>query len=221
MGIRMPTILQKSCDSKSQQQSFFTPGIQDRSQQGSDFDRLVNTYKKEISIELKKRIEDEAPLQIKEFRSKGRFPEDLFDEYNHPTDHDSDGQEHPLSVSFATQHHRQRCTMMTNDQVIGDFAAAFSTTDGSAAVQENERSEHADEVRWRDQTLSDNAKYELKLTKAAGRSVDDPRELLSSDLVDGKLPHNILSAIAKLRGECKAFVSARCMRSMNDPGFKD
>ena len=98
--------------------------------------------------------------------------------------------------------------MMTNDQVIGDFAAAFSTTDGSAAVQENERSEHADEVRWRDQTLSDNAKYESKLTKAAGRSVDDPRELLSSDLVDGKLPHNILSAIAKLQGECRAFVSA-------------
>ena len=25
----------------------------------------------------------------------------------------------------------------------------------------------------------------------------------------------------KLRGECKAFVSARCMRSMDDPGFKD
>ena len=37
--------------------------------------------------------------------------------------------------------------MMTNDQVIGDFAAAFSTSNGSAAVRENERSKHADEVR--------------------------------------------------------------------------
>ena len=67
MGITMPTILQKSCDSKSQQQSFFIPGIQDKSQQGPDFDRLVDTYKKEISIGLKKQSEDEAPLQIKEF----------------------------------------------------------------------------------------------------------------------------------------------------------
>ena len=50
--------------------------------------------------------------------------------------------------------------------------------------------------------------YEATLTKAAGRSLDGPRELLSSDPQDGKLPQNILSAIAKLQGECKAFVSA-------------
>ena len=35
MGIRMPTILQKSCDSKSLQKAFFIPGIFDTSQQGS------------------------------------------------------------------------------------------------------------------------------------------------------------------------------------------
>ena len=79
MGIRILTILQKSCNSKSQQQSFSIPGIQDRSQQGPDFDRLVDIYKREISIELKKQIVDEAPLQMKEFLFKGWFSENLFD----------------------------------------------------------------------------------------------------------------------------------------------
>jgi hypothetical protein len=45
-------------------------------------------------------MEDKAPLQIKEFQFKGQFPEDLFDNYNHPTDHYSDRQEHPHSVSL-------------------------------------------------------------------------------------------------------------------------
>ena len=221
MGIRMPTILQKSCDSKSLQKAFFVPGILDSSQQGPDFDRIVATYKKQVTVELKKQIEDEAPLQIKEFRRKGRFIEESFDDYNHPTDHDSDGQEHPLSVSFALQHHRQRCTMLTNEQVIGDFAAAFSGADEPATAQENARNERADEMRWRDQILNENASYESKLVKAAGRSLDDPPELLRSDLQDGQLPNHILSSIAKLRGECKSFVLARCVTSKNDPAFKE
>ena len=67
MGIRMPTILQKSYNSKSLQKAFFISGILDSSQQGPDFDRIVATYKKQVTVELKKQIEDEAPLQIKEF----------------------------------------------------------------------------------------------------------------------------------------------------------
>ena len=131
---------------------------------------------------MKKQIEDEAPLQIKEFRRKGRFIEESFDDYNHPTDHDSDGQEHPLSVSFALQHHRQRCTMLTNEQVIGDFAAAFSGADEPATAQENARNERADEMRWRDQILNENASYKSKLVKAAGRLLDDPPELSNCQL---------------------------------------
>ena len=61
-------------------------------------------------------------------------------------------------VLFVTQHHRQRCTMMTTDQVIGDFAADFSFSNGSTAVQENECSEHADKEWWGDKVLSNNAK---------------------------------------------------------------
>ena len=87
---------------------------------------------------------------------------------------------------------------MTNNQVIGDFAAAILTSDGSVTVQENERSKHINEVRWRDQILNNNAKYKAKPTKAAGRSVDEARELLSPNLQDGQLPHHILSAIEKL-----------------------
>jgi hypothetical protein len=67
MGIRMPMILQKSCYSKSLQKAFFIPGILGSSQQGPDFDCIVATYKKQVTVELKKQIEDEAPLQIKEF----------------------------------------------------------------------------------------------------------------------------------------------------------
>ena len=41
------------------------------------------------------------------------------------------------------QHPHQQCTMMTNHQVIGDFAADFSAANEVAAVQKNEHSEHA------------------------------------------------------------------------------
>jgi hypothetical protein len=37
--------------------------------------------------------------------------------------------------------------MMTNNQVISDFTADFSTSNGSATVRENGHSGHADEVR--------------------------------------------------------------------------
>ena len=53
MVIRMPTVLEKACDQKSHQQSFFIPGIMDKSQQGPDVDRIMATYKKELPIELK------------------------------------------------------------------------------------------------------------------------------------------------------------------------
>ena len=43
------------------------------------------------------------------------FLEEEFEEYNHPLDTDSDSVEHPLSESFAKQHHRQRVTIMTTD----------------------------------------------------------------------------------------------------------
>ena len=147
--------------------------------------------------------------------------EELFDEYGHPIDTDSDGQEHPLSPSFALQHHRQRCTNMTNSQVIDDFCAAFSHADGSAAVHESERCARADEIRWRDQTLADNSTHEIQMAKAAGRSADDAADMLESDLVDGRLPPNILTAIAKSGGRCKAFVLARTVTSKSDPQFKD
>ena len=81
---------------------------------------------------------------------------------------------------FAAQHHWQWCTLMSNDQVIGDFAADFSAANGVAAVQKNEHSEHANEVQQCDKTLSNNAKYKAKLTKAASRSIDYPGELLIS-----------------------------------------
>ena len=55
--------------------------------------------------------------------------------------------------------------------------------------------------------------------KAAGRSADDPPEMLARDLVDGKLPLPILNAIAKERGKCKEFVLARLMSKKGDPDF--
>ena len=121
----------------------------DKSQQGPDVDRIMATYKKELPIELKKRLLDEAPLQIKHVRQKGRFLEEEFEEYNHPLDTDSDSVEHPLSESFAKQHHRQRFTIMTNPLVLGDFATAFGATDSSVDVQEGLRNERAIEVTFR------------------------------------------------------------------------
>ena len=44
--LRMPTILQKVCDSKSLQKAFSIPDILCRSQQGPDFEHSVSTYKK-------------------------------------------------------------------------------------------------------------------------------------------------------------------------------
>ena len=204
MVIRMPTVLQKACDQKSHQQSFFIPGIMDKSQQGPDVDRIMATYKKELPIELKKRLLDEAPLQIKHVRQKGRFLEEEFEEYNYPLDTDSDSVEHPLLESFAKQHHRQRFTIMTNPLVLGDFATAFGATDSSADVQEGLRNERAIEVRWRDDVLTKNAKYEMILAKAAGRSMDDAPEDLASDLQEGRLPHQILAEIANKRESVKS-----------------
>ena len=89
--------------------------------------------------------------------------------------------------------------MLTNEQVIGGFAAAFSGADEPATSQENERNEHAHEMRWCDQILNENSSYELKLVvKAAARSLDDPPELLRSNLRDRHLPNHILLSIAKL-----------------------
>ena len=130
---------------------------------------------------MKKRLLDEAPLQIKHVRQKGRFLEEEFEEYNHPLDTDSDSVEHPLSESFAKQHHRQRFTIMTNPLVLGDFATAFGATDSSADVQEGLRNERANEVRWRDDVLTKNGKYEMILAKATGRSMDNTPEDLDSD----------------------------------------
>ena len=45
--------------------------------------------------------------------------------------------------------------------------------------------------------LRKNDAYERTLAKNAGRSHDDPPEMLAGDLQDGLLPHNILSGIAK------------------------
>ena len=42
---------------------------------------------------------------------------------------------------------RQRCTDMTNAQVIGDFAAAFAAADPSSIVQENLLVGRANEIR--------------------------------------------------------------------------
>ena len=84
---------------------------------------------------------------MKEFQCQGCFLEEHVDDYWHLTDTNSNGQEHPLSPSFALQQHRQRCTNMTNSQVIVDFCAAFLHADGSAVVQESERSECASEIR--------------------------------------------------------------------------
>ena len=160
MVIRMPTILQKSRSEKSVRKSFTIPGIIDSSQQGPDVHRIMATFKKDLSIDHKQRLIDEAPMQTKQFRSQGRFTEESFDEYNHPVDTDSDNIEHPLSESFALQHHRQRFTNMTNSQVMGDFTDAFAASDPSAVVQEGVRNEQAKEVRWRDDVLSKNAAYE-------------------------------------------------------------
>lgn len=122
MTIQMPTVLRKSADQNSIQQSFFILGILDRSQQGPDVDRLMGTYKKDLPIERKKRLEAEFPLQLKEWRLKGiRITEDKFEEYDHLIDAESDGIENSLSESFALQHLRQRCSDMTNSRVVGNF----------------------------------------------------------------------------------------------------
>ena len=135
MIIRMPTILQKSSGEKSNRRSFFISGITDSSQQGTNVDRIMATCKKKLRIELKQQLLDEASPQIKEFRNKGKFVEEYFDEFNQPVDTDSAMIEHPLSESFALQHHRQRYTNMTNSQVMGDFTEAFAAADPSAVVQ--------------------------------------------------------------------------------------
>lgn len=67
--------------------------------------------------------------------------------------------------------------------------------------------------------LRKNGAYKFTLAKNAGRLPDDPPEMLDGDLQDGLLPHRILSGIAKERGKCKEFVSARLMNKRNDPEF--
>ena len=59
----------------------FIHGILDRSQQGPGADRMMATYKKELSAELKRQLEQEALLQLKEWWIKGRFTEEIFDDY--------------------------------------------------------------------------------------------------------------------------------------------
>ena len=63
--------------------------------------------------------------------------------------------------------------MLTNNQVIGEFAAAFSGADQPTTAQENAHSECSDEMWRRDQILTENTSYELKLVKGAGRLLDD------------------------------------------------
>ena len=153
MILRKPIVLQKPCSEKNSRRSFFIPGITDSSQQGLDVDCIMATYKKELTIDLKNQLIDEAPLQVKEFRSKGRFVEEYFDEFNHPVDTDTDMAKHPLTTNCAKQHHRQRFTNMTNSQVLGDFTDAFAAADPPAVVQQGLRDEHAEEVCWRDDVL--------------------------------------------------------------------
>ena len=85
----------------------------------------------------------------------------------------SNGIELPLSEAFATQHHRKRATIMTNPQLIGDFAAAQQLTklsDSSILVRENVIASQADEIRWREQVLSKKSESEFR-----GRKIELPR----------------------------------------------
>ena len=66
-----------------------------------------------------------------------------------------------------------------------------------------------------------NNEIERPFAKAAGRSPDDPPEMLVDDLVDGRLPCHILSEITKkLKRKIKAFVKARLMTKKDDTDFK-
>ena len=107
MAIRLPTVLLKSSDPKSNIRSFYIPGIVDKGQQGPDVDVMMASYKKKMTIDLKKKCLEQIPGLLKDQRRLGRILEEVYETLGHPGDTSSDGVEHPLSSAFVTQHHRQ------------------------------------------------------------------------------------------------------------------
>jgi hypothetical protein len=52
--------------------------------------------------------------------------------------------------------------MLTNDQIIGIFAATFPGADKLVAAEENEHRKRTNTIRWRDQILNENTTYKSK-----------------------------------------------------------
>ena len=96
--IRIPTVLLKSCDPKSNLKAHYIPVIIDRGQKGPDVDVMMATYKKELPIELKKRCPKEIPELMAHMRPRGRIFEDESEVRNNPVDTNSNGIEQVAEI---------------------------------------------------------------------------------------------------------------------------
>jgi len=219
---RLPTVLRKSYSESSIIESFLGPGFLDTSLQAPDMNRLFLTYKERPTVEQRKKWEVDCVEITRTMISGGRVLEDDFQSMGYPIDTDSGGGEHPLSEAFASQHHRQRCTIMTNPTLIGDFEQAkmaLQMRDASTMAEENARLSSVDDERWRDQILEDNTAYEGELHKLHGRTSGD--RCRDDFLDDETRSQRVLKHVAQKRGQCKPFVQARKMQRKGDSSFKE
>ena len=100
-------------------------------------------------------------------------------------------------MAFATQHHSQRTTIMTNPMLIGDFAAAQEQLNAATLVYENVCADRAIEMKWCGTTLEKGNIYAGLLHTNPGHVGDDhDDELFGSDLVNGQLTESTLLCIA-------------------------
>lgn len=213
------SIASKSFDRKSIIQSFQVPGWLCSKQQGVDLDVAYNQYKGPRTIELREQWDRDLPVLIQDMLRHGRVLESTFDRLGYPNDMDQSGTEYPLSAAVITQHHRQRCTIMTNEELSEGFRLAEV---GNIVSNESAEAAVAGEQNWRTDILEKNAIVEeLILDSFGGEEIGDSIvDVIANVTTEDFIPDDMVKLFGRRGVPTDAFVRARCSTSQHDNSFK-
>ena len=208
----IPEVIRKSFDERGIIQSFAIPGWLDESLQGVDVDKMLGSYKGQMTIVLKDKLLSSLVRCVKDTLKHDTVLEETFEELGHPVDSDSSGKEHHLVERSATQHHRLRFSILTGPTNINLFRQAMAS---NIAQQESARAGDAEELRWRIEQLEANGRFEAMIhVEHFKREADSDRSLFEYDAV----PIDFLGRKSRF---AKEFVRVRSMRRKDDPLFQE
>eukprot|EP00984_Skeletonema_dohrnii_P027868 scaffold17562_cov140-Skeletonema_dohrnii-CCMP3373.AAC.3 len=204
---RCPSAVHLAYNERSTAEAFVLTGMLDESLQAPDIFTLFGQLKRSYTTTESAKWLTDMPTIVKEFLQYGHVREndqdDTFAVLGYPVDTDSSGNEHQLSRAFATQHHRQRCTIMTSDHV--QSALAQKHGNQAAIARENAEQDRIAEKRWREEVLHLNATFEDSLV-ANLEGCGTRSDLESAEIFPLELPKMLGKYVA-------AFVMARSLKS--------